>query len=74
MWAFLNGFAIVTTTSGAKKARAQFVCVHHSEQRENWRKLEERLRRDAVAGGVISDRKRSNQNVSVWGVPEWCSG
>src|SRR6266496_4114474 len=66
-WAFLQGFAIVTTTSGTKKARAQFACIHHSEQSKNWRKLNERVKKDSDTGEVISNRQRGNHRQNAQG-------
>jgi hypothetical protein len=66
-WAFLQGFAIITTTSGTKKARAQFACVHYSEQTKNWRKLNERMKKDSDTGEIISNRQRGNHSRNTRG-------
>jgi hypothetical protein len=45
-YAFSKGFAVVTLSSGKKKARAQFGYIHHAEKTKNWRKLEKRIKKD----------------------------
>ena len=55
-YALSRGFAVVTTTS--KKGRAQFACVHHSEDSKNWRKLEYRVEKDPISKEVVSKRRR----------------
>jgi hypothetical protein len=60
---------VVTLSSGKKKARAQFGCIHHAEETKNWRKLEKRVDKDPATRDVVSNRKRSNHSVNAKGCP-----
>jgi hypothetical protein len=68
-YAFSKGFAVVTLSSGKKKARAQFGCIHHAEETKNWRKLEKRVEKDLVTKETVSNRKRGNHTVNAKGCP-----
>jgi hypothetical protein len=56
-YALSRGFAVVTLTSGPKKAR--FACIHHSFEPRNWRGLKDYMHKDDE-GAIMSRRKRDN--------------
>src|SRR5271155_1501798 len=60
-FAFSQGFAVVTRSSEAKRAR--FACIHHSKTTRNTRKLEERVEKDSD-NVIITDRKRNATQVA----------
>jgi hypothetical protein len=56
-YALSRGFAVMTLTSGPKRAR--FACIYHSSEPRNWRGLEDHIYKDDE-DTIISRRKRNN--------------
>ena len=56
-YALSRGFAVMTLTSGLKRAR--FACIHYSSEPRNWRGLEDYVYKDDE-GAIISRRKRDD--------------
>jgi len=55
-FALSRGFAVVTTSSTA--GRARFGCIHHGDESKNWRKLEQHVQRDPESKKIVSKRQR----------------
>ena len=55
-FAFSQGFAVVTT--GSKKGRSLFSCIHHGGDTKNWRKLEQHVEKDLESGKAVSKRQK----------------
>ena len=59
-----RGLAVVTT--GSKKTRALFSCIHHGVDTHNWRELEKHVEKDAE-DEILTRRKKEETSTNEGG-------